>query len=177
MQEIDWKYVLFDPRGRIGAQDYWIGVAVIIVGNVLAGVLPLLGPLLWLGLIYVGVCVYGKRLHDTGRTAFWHVVPWLVSMGLVLFGLFVVSAAAIIAALSQGDINPVSLIQAGGSFLFLLILSELVWLIYTIWLGLASADPDANAHGPAPAVEGLTQAAETGRDRAGEGTGRPDDSA
>lgn len=66
---MDWQFLLFNPNGRIGPRDYWIGVAIIIGGNLLADVLPVLGGLLWLLLIWVGLCVYGKRLHDAGRSA------------------------------------------------------------------------------------------------------------
>ena len=72
---MDMQYVLLNPNGRIAPRDFWIGVLILIGGNILLTPIPVIGGLVWLLLVYVGICVYGKRLHDTGRSAWLHVIP------------------------------------------------------------------------------------------------------
>ena len=147
---MDFQYVLLNPNGRIAPREFWIGVLVLVCGNVLAGMLPGLGGLLWLGLIYVGVCVYGKRMHDAGRSAWTHIVPWGVTLVLFTIGFIMIGGAVIAAVVSGDSVNPWALATAGGGFAVMMGLSNLVWLIYTLWVGLAQADTGANAFGPAP---------------------------
>jgi uncharacterized membrane protein YhaH (DUF805 family) len=78
--------LLFNPNGRIGQKEFWIGVAIIVGGNLLLTWIPFLGTLIWLGLVWVGIAVYGKRLHDAGNSAWLHAVPWGVSLLLGLIG-------------------------------------------------------------------------------------------
>lgn len=49
---MDWQYLLFNPNGRIGQGDFWRGVAVLVLANLLVHVIPLLGGLIWLVLIW-----------------------------------------------------------------------------------------------------------------------------
>ena len=74
---MDWQFLLFNPNGRIGQKDFWIGAAILLGGNVLANILPILGGLLWLLLIWVGICVYGKRLHDIGLPGGWAIALFI----------------------------------------------------------------------------------------------------
>lgn len=147
---MDMQYVLLNPNGRIAPRDFWIGVLLLIGGNVLSGLLPAVGGLLWLFLIYVGVCVYGKRLHDFGRSAWLHVIPWGITILLTTIGGMLVGGAILSAVLAGDNVNPWAFITAGGGFAIMMGLSNLVWLIYTLWVGLSAGQAGANAYGPAP---------------------------
>lgn len=68
--------VLFNPNGRIQANQFWQGVIVLVGFQIILGVLPLLGLDVpdaagWITflLIYPYLCVYGKRLHDSNKSA------------------------------------------------------------------------------------------------------------
>lgn len=85
--------LLFSPQGRIASGPFWQGVIILLAaGTVISAlqvyVLPpplaLLAALVGLGLIYCTVCVYGKRLHDTGKSAWW--VLAIVLANIVLGG-------------------------------------------------------------------------------------------
>ena len=156
-------HVLFSPNGRIGQQDYWIGVLILVVGNIATNFLPFIGFLLWLGLIWVGVAVYGKRLHDAGKSAWLHVIPWALSLLLAIVGAVMVFGGAIGAGLmSDGDDlsfeQLMTLLGAGGTGLIFIMLSQLVWIIYTIWVGLLKGDAGENAYGSAPGADAATAA-------------------
>jgi uncharacterized membrane protein YhaH (DUF805 family) len=147
---MDLQYVLLNPNGRIAPREFWLGVLVLIAGNILSGVLPVLGGLLWLFLIYVGVCVYGKRLHDAGQSAWVHVIPWGITLLVSIVGGIMIGGAIISAVLAGDDLTPWALVTAGSGFAIMIGLSNLVWLVYTLWAGLARSVPGANAYGPAP---------------------------
>lgn len=148
-------HVLFSPNGRIGQQDFWIGVLIIVGGNIVAGALPLIGFIVWLGMIWVGVAVYGKRLHDAGKSAWLHVIPWAISILSVIIGFSMMIAAGLSVGLtSNGDDltgeQIAALITGGGGGIAVMTLSTLVWIGYTIWVGVMKGEPEANAHGPVP---------------------------
>ncbi|MCR9270363.1 MAG: DUF805 domain-containing protein [Henriciella sp.] len=82
--------LLFNPNGRIARNRFWQGMVVLTVASVLVGagsaMLGLLFSLLAYALIYPYICVYGKRLHDAGLTAWWVLAVWL---GTVIFNMVV----------------------------------------------------------------------------------------
>jgi uncharacterized membrane protein YhaH (DUF805 family) len=72
--------LFFNPNGRIERRAFWLGFAVLTtLGVVLAAARTFAasdsGAALLLavqaGLLYPLACIYGKRLHDAGRTAWW----------------------------------------------------------------------------------------------------------
>ncbi|TGY89701.1 DUF805 domain-containing protein [Marinicauda algicola] len=155
--------VLFNPNGRIGQQEYWIGILIIIAGNIVAGFIPILGFIISLGLIYVGVCVYGKRLHDAGKSAWIHAVPWAVSIVLGVLGMIFAGGAVMSAMMAgNGDMDPMAALAAGGTFALFMGLSFLVWVVYTIWVGVLKGDPGANRFGEAPGTQAVASAPSQG---------------
>lgn len=156
-------HVLFSPNGRIGQQDFWIGILILIGGNIIVNVLPLIGGILWLGLIWVGIAIYGKRLHDAGKSAWLHVIPWALSFLFAIIGATIIIGGAVSAGLisEAGDMTPqqiIALIFSGGLGLLFISLSLLVWLIYTIWVGVMKGDAGENAYGSPPGADAATAA-------------------
>ncbi|MAK65247.1 MAG: hypothetical protein CMF75_10995 [Maricaulis sp.] len=147
---MDYQYVLLNPHGRIAPREFWIGVLIIFCGNILSGLVPLLGGLVWLGLIWVGICVYGKRLHDAGRSAWLHVIPWGISLATSLISGIILGGAILAAILAGENVNLFGLFAAGGLVSGLAGLSTLVWIGYTLWVGFMDGQAGANAYGPAP---------------------------
>jgi uncharacterized membrane protein YhaH (DUF805 family) len=85
--------VLFNPQGRIGPRLFWQGVILIIVAWLLLGALSVFGPmaasatfgLLSLLLVYPSLCVFGKRLHDASKSAWWFVA--VIAAFVVIYGI------------------------------------------------------------------------------------------
>ncbi|MEL6324344.1 MAG: DUF805 domain-containing protein [Pseudomonadota bacterium] len=71
--------ILFNPNGRINASEFWRGLIVLIAASIVLNVASVYGPIalsLILGLvsllfIYPYICLFGKRLHDANRSAWW----------------------------------------------------------------------------------------------------------
>lgn len=103
----------------------------------------------------MGVAVYGKRLHDAGKSAWLHVIPWAITILSFIVGLTMMIAAGVSAGLMSdgGDLSPeqlTALISGGGGGLAVMSISTLVWIGYTIWVGVIKGDPGPNAHGAVP---------------------------
>jgi len=87
---MDHAYVLFDPTGRIGPRDFWRGVILLVASQVIMQTALVYGPpilvvilsILSLALVYPYLCVFGKRLHDAGKSA-WFFVLLLVGYLLI----------------------------------------------------------------------------------------------
>lgn len=81
---IPWLYASLD--GRIGRQAYWIGsliAAGVSIVNNLALDRIFIGYLIDIALIYVGVCVTGKRFHDRGKSAWWCLIALVPFVGWI----------------------------------------------------------------------------------------------
>ncbi|WP_394694389.1 DUF805 domain-containing protein [Hyphobacterium sp.] len=156
------SHVLFSPNGRISQQEYWIGILILIAANIVGGMIPFLGFFIGLFLIYVGVCVYGKRLHDAGKTAWIHGGVWAVQIVLGIVG-FALAGGAIMAALANGNGSDeatfAAIMGASGSLFLVGGLGFLIWIIYTIWVGISAGDPGENRYGPAPGAAAAAAAA------------------
>ncbi len=96
------QQILLSPNGRIGPSSFWRGlIALIGIGAALQVIqvflpmsLTMLISLLSIGLIYPFVVLFGKRFHDSGRSAWWFLAVLLVwfvvlaILGSVLQGIF-----------------------------------------------------------------------------------------
>jgi uncharacterized membrane protein YhaH (DUF805 family) len=152
--------VLFKPNGRITQGQFWGGWGVIVGANIVSSFIPILGLLVSLGLIYVGCCVYGKRLHDMGKSAWLHAIPWGISIVLTIAG-FVMMMPALM-RMSQDDpdfaSDPAMMMAAMGPAMGMMVLSFVVWVGYTIWVGVGKSELGPNKYGPA---SGMADTADT----------------
>ena len=167
---MDITHVLLSPKGRIGPRDFLRGLilltgASIILQVLAAAVAPEIAvlqyPMLW-----AYFCVFGKRLHDNGQTA------WI---NLLLFAGFVIASSmltAMLLPLLSPHIMPlmqeiqdigrtqdlVAMLQAqqkhtvelarGTALPALVSFLACSGLLGVLGAGLPS-DPKPNAHGPA----------------------------
>lgn len=84
--------ILFSPNGRIQAGEFWRGLIILIgAGLVLSilstfasGAIAGLAGLLGILLIYPYICVFGKRLHDSNKSAWMWLLFLLGYLVLVI---------------------------------------------------------------------------------------------
>ena len=137
---MDWRYLFLSPQGRIGRRDFWLGVGVVIVAGLVLGMIPLLGLLASIALIYPSVCLQAKRLHDFGKSGWLQLVP----LGVMGVASIVASVTGGAAALAGGGAALAGL----GLGLAVLSLALLINLGFLLWVGLSRGDVAANSYGP-----------------------------
>ena len=134
--------VFLQPTGRVGRPRFWIAVGSLWVFGVLMNLAPSPVQALWtLPTFYMAVCVYGKRLHDMGRSA------WL--FGAYCLVLFVVTCAAfLLAAWAAGFEDPAR--QGVVGVVAATVAGSMAWLAFTIWVGAGAGQDGPNRYGPVP---------------------------
>lgn len=140
LKEIDWQTLYLSGRGRIGRVEFWIGAAGLICVGVVAGLIPVVGALVSLALIYPWACLTAKRLHDFGRSgllALVAVVPAVVA-----------GAFSLVTALAASNLSTIGIALAGASLsLAVSTVALLVSLGFLLWVGLKPGHEAANSYG------------------------------
>ena len=162
--------MLLSPSGRMGRKDFWVGMVIFSVlvalfnfalqrlGNsTLAFLISLPFPFLVLHMAY---CVYGKRLHDMGRS-FWPLTGMITSLVLVaIIVMLAFGGSEFFSEFAQynrkDDIDPavqkdiVERYQAEMAKSHATVGNVMMFIIaaFTLWCGLSKADPETNNYGP-----------------------------
>ena len=148
---MDWQTLFLKADGRIGKRDFWIGFAILFAVGFVAGLIPIIGQIIALVLIYPWVCVYAKRLHDMGKTAWLILVPFGVGIVAMVVGLMSGGMAMMGMGAAGTDAAAANAAMAGlGMFGLLMALAGLVGLAFLLWVGLSNGDPGENRYGPPP---------------------------
>jgi uncharacterized membrane protein YhaH (DUF805 family) len=150
IQSFDWQKLLFSFEGRTRRSHFWIGWLICLGVGVVAGLLPLIGGLISLALIWPNLAIAVKRLHDMGQSGWLIAVPWVVSIvGIfVAIGMIGVAALGNVAALERED--PAAILALIAPVLGLFGLLTLVNLGFLLWIGLADSQRGENRFGPNP---------------------------
>ena len=162
--------LLLSPAGRIGRTDYLIGlVGLVVIFTVYGLLINALGGSMFgffavlafpFIILQIAYSVYGKRLHDIGRTI-WPVTGLICAMlSVMIIVMLVYGGADYFAAYSEYSRDnppPLEVIEkldaefkprqeAGETVLSVAIVSLLS--AFTLWLALAKAQAGENAYGP-----------------------------
>jgi len=86
--------VLFNPNGRIQANQFWQGLIILAGLGVILPIVTVYGPIGLGGiasivsilLLYPFICVFGKRLHDSGKTAWMSLLFFLAYFAIFTVG-------------------------------------------------------------------------------------------
>jgi len=161
--------LFLSPAGRMDRRDFWIGIAGFIVFVlVMQFIMNAIGTTMYgffLFLFYIVLVfqilysVYGKRLHDMGRS-FWPLTGVITLTFLIFLGVALLyGAGEYISEFSKydrkEDIDPIEverlkkeyLEHSAGGDKIIALLTYSVWAAFTLWLGLAKADPNENQYG------------------------------
>lgn len=140
---IDFTTLFFTRHGRIGRQDFWIGVIILCLGGMVLGLIPLLGQLVALAAIWPWFCLLSQRLHDIGRSgrlAVVAIVPAAVGVATAALASFAVIAPALALPL-------LPLIGLAG---VLSAIGAVISLVFVIWVGVSTGQTHTNQWGRAP---------------------------
>lgn len=140
----------FDPiqallrrDGRLQRGPFWIGAAGLVVGGALLSMIPVVGGMIALALIWPWFCLLSQRLHDTGRSGRLAAIA-LAPMGV---GLVLSVVASIAAFAGPAAVFLLPLLALAGT---VVLLASLAALAFIIWIGVQPSQAYSNAWGPAP---------------------------
>ena len=165
------RKMLLSPSGRMGRKDFWVGLIIFTLlsslfnfalqrlvnsQSLLAFLISIPFPFLVLHMTY---CVYGKRLHDMGRS-FWPLTGMIAL--LILVAIVVMLAFGGTEYLSEyaqydrkEDIDPEEIERINNVFKKILsagvpngynMMASIIF-IFTIWVGTAKSDTTDNCYG------------------------------
>lgn len=161
--------LFLSPAGRMDRRDFWIGIAgfivfVLVMQFIMAKIATTLAGF-FLSLIYIVLVfqilysVYGKRLHDMGRS-FWFLTGMLtLTLILAIVVMMTFGGAEYFSEFAQydrkEDIDSAEIERIKTNYQNRLAEGTLplklslygVWAAFTLWLGLAKADPNENQYG------------------------------
>jgi uncharacterized membrane protein YhaH (DUF805 family) len=144
-------------RGRSDRKQYWL-MAAVFVATVAAFsmLLPQYGRYGGAGGLVVWTMIYGRRLHDIGRSAWWQVIPLGLSLALAIYGFTQSDAPALLFEANGGD-------DPGRSHIELTLTEDPMsgptpWLmaslaiqaVFTVVLGILPGERGENRFGPPP---------------------------
>ena len=137
---LDLKDLYLTPHGRLGRQTYWLALAGLVVANLVAGLIPVIGSLVALALLWPCACVIAKRLHDMGRSGW---PAFALTFPCAILGLF-----AALVALMTADLTTAGLaLAAAGVVAVVGSLVGLAGLVLIVWAGVAPSQRGVNAYG------------------------------
>ena len=163
--------MLLSPAGRMGRKDFWVGMVIFAalvmlfnfvlgrLGNsTLAFLISLPFPFLVLHMAY---CVYGKRLHDMGRS-FWPLTGFIVLTFFIIPIIVMLSfgGSEMFSDFSQygrkeeidptvrKDIQDTYQSDLKESLPYLPAIINAVIIAFTLWCGLSKTNPETNSYGP-----------------------------
>jgi uncharacterized membrane protein YhaH (DUF805 family) len=164
--------MLLSPSGRMGRKDFWIAMmlfaALVILFNLMLGrliesdstlafLISLPFPFLVLHMAY---SVYGKRLHDMGRS-FWPLTAMIVSLIMVaIIVMLTFGGSEYFSEFAQydrkEDIDPAEIeriktayqerLSQGNATVSNIMMGIIAG--FTLWCGLSKTDPETNKYGP-----------------------------
>jgi len=162
--------LFLSPAGRMGRRNFWVGVVGFILFVIaMQAILRLMGPTLFqffLSLIYIVLVfqilysVYGKRLHDIGRS-FWPLTGMITLTILIVMAVMLTfGGAEYFTEFSQydrkEDIDPAEIERIKTAYQERLANAGQVmqpavygiWAVFTLWLGFAKSEKSTNKYGP-----------------------------
>ena len=149
-QGLDWQKLLFSFEGRTRRSHFWIGWLICLGAGVVAGMLPIIGGLISIALIWPNLAISVKRLHDMGKSGWLVAIPWVVGIvgGIAAVSMMGLSALTNASALEDGD--PAAILALLGPAMGIVAIVGLVCLGFLLWIGLADGQRGDNRYGPNP---------------------------
>ncbi|WP_269713778.1 DUF805 domain-containing protein [Caulobacter sp. NIBR2454] len=145
--------LLLSPHGRIGRKAFWRGWGLTVLISLGAWLIPVVGGFISLSTLWMWAALCAKRLHDLGQSGWAQLAPLALATASVLCGVAVM-ALGIVVSEQMGAFftREAASMGAKGVLLLVLLVGPSVWLVFTLWLGLAKGEAGENRFGPTPDV-------------------------
>ena len=127
--------LLVSTDGVASRRDFWIAAAVLLIAGIVFGLLPIIGALASLALLYPWTCLSMQRLRDMGRSPRLALIPLSFCCISGLLGLVTLMGAG----------NPAMLaatVMLAGVTLLVSSIAMLVAVAFLLWIGLSTGSSD-----------------------------------
>lgn len=152
---MDWRTLLLSPEGRINRQTFWFAFLLVMVSSFVLNVVPVIGQIIGLLLLWPQVCIHAKRLHDMGRTAWLMLIPAAVTLAAtslaMAFGGAAILGAGLMHYMGAHMAGQGALTAGLGAAAGFMSLAMLAGLAFLLWVGLTPSQAGDNRFGAAPA--------------------------
>ena len=149
----DFASAMFSFNGRLRRQHFWISWLILLGAGIVLGWIPFLGAILSIVMIWPGVAIQVKRLHDMGKTGWFTVIPWVANV----IGFFMIISAVGIAIFTNPQAieneDPAAMLSMVGSMMGGFAVMGLVGLAFLLWIGITDSQRGDNKFGPNPKGE------------------------
>ena len=151
----DFASAMFSFNGRLRRQHFWISWLILFGAGFVTGLIPIIGGLIGLVLIWPNLAISVKRLHDMGKTGWLIAIPWVGSVVAFFAGFAMVIAAAVANGYSEDyyEGNPAAVFALMGPAIGLFAIAGLLGLAFLIWIGVVDSQKGENRFGPNPKGE------------------------
>lgn len=150
---IDWQHLMLRFDGRIRRTHFGIAWLILFAIYIVTSFIPLVGWIVSLALLWPGLAITVKRLHDIGLTGWIAAIP---------YGVAVVGSIAAAASMGIGTLmnmqgmdqeDPAAILAAVGPAFGISAIVLLVIVGFLLWFVFAPSQPGTNRYGPNPKGE------------------------
>ena len=147
---IDWQTLFISFQGRIRRTHFGIAWLILFGAGIVTGMIPFLGQIISLLLIWPNTAITVKRLHDMGQTGWLAVIPWVVGILGFVVGGSLIGFSALLNLQGLEDEDPAAILAVAGPVFGVFGLVFLACLGFFLWVLLTPSKPGANRFGPNP---------------------------
>ncbi len=149
----DFASAMFSFNGRLRRQHFWISWLILFGAGFVTGLIPIIGGLIGLVLIWPNVAITVKRLHDMGKTGWFAVIPWVANIVGIVMIISAVGMSIITNPQAFENEDPSAVLAMFGSMMGGIAVLFLVNLAFLLWIGITDSERGDNRFGPNPKGE------------------------
>ncbi len=149
----DFASAMFSFNGRLRRQHFWISWLILFGAGFVTGLIPIIGSLIGLVLIWPNVAITVKRLHDMGKTGWFAVIPWVANIIGFIMIISAVGMSIITNPQAFENEDPAAIMSMLGSMMGGVAVLFLVNLGFLLWIGITDSERGDNRFGPNPKGE------------------------
>ena len=146
----DFKTAMFQFEGRLRRSHFWISWGILFAAGFVLGLIPFIGSVIGLALIYPQIAVQVKRLHDMGRSGWWVVAPFAANIVLGIVAVFAIMGNVAMNSQALENEDPAAMMAMFGSIGGIVLLFLVINLGWLLWIGIVDSQPGRNKYGPNP---------------------------
>ena len=149
----DFASAMFSFNGRLRRQHFWISWLILFGVGFITGLIPIIGSLIGLVLIWPNVAITVKRLHDMGKTGWFAVIPWVANIVGFIMIISAVGMSIFTNPQAFENEDPAAMMSMLGSMMGGVAILLLANLAFLLWIGITDSQRGDNRFGPNPKGE------------------------